>query len=73
VFSCCFYFHEQVNGIVHVSVPVSIVSIHLKLCKVCVELERNARKSGGGGDFSARNPVDLSYRNPLNIRSAWEI
>jgi hypothetical protein len=26
---------------------VSIVSLHLKLCKVCIEIEGNARRSGG--------------------------
>jgi hypothetical protein len=46
-FSCHLCFHGQVDGTVHVSVPVSIVSRHLKLCKVCIEPERNARKLGG--------------------------
>jgi hypothetical protein len=31
---------------VNVSFSVSIVSLHLKLCKVCIEPERNARRSG---------------------------
>jgi hypothetical protein len=47
VFSDRLYFHEKVNGTVHVSVPVSIVSLHLKISKVCIEPERNARKLGG--------------------------
>jgi hypothetical protein len=34
---------------VNVSFSVSIVSLHLKLCKVCIEPEGNARGLGGGG------------------------
>jgi hypothetical protein len=56
---------------VNVSFSVSIVSLHLKICKVCIEPDGNARGlGGGGGNFSVRNPLDLSYRDPLDTRSA---
>jgi hypothetical protein len=71
VFSCHFFFHEQVNGTVHVSVPVSIVSLHFEALQG-VHRAREERK-GIGRDFSTRNPVDLSYRNPLDARSVREI
>jgi hypothetical protein len=57
---------------VNVSFSVSIVSLHLKLCKVCIEPEGNAR-GWRRGNFSVRNPLDLSYRDPLDARSAREI
>jgi hypothetical protein len=39
--------HKQVNETVTVSFLVSIVSLHWELCKVCIEPERNVRKSRG--------------------------
>jgi hypothetical protein len=56
---------------VNVSFSVSIVSLHLKLCKVCIEPEEERQEIGR--NFSVRNPLDLSYRDPLDARSAWEI
>jgi hypothetical protein len=39
---------------VNVSFSVSIVSLHLKLCKLCIEPEGNARGLWGGGGGSLR-------------------
>jgi hypothetical protein len=57
-----------VNGTVHVSVPVSIISLHFEALQG-VHRAREEHK-GIGRNFSVRNPMDLSYQNPLDARSA---
>ena len=38
-----------------------------------VHRARREHKGIGGGKFSVRNPLDLSYRDPLDAKSAREI
>jgi hypothetical protein len=68
-FSCHFYLHEQVDGTVSFSSFNCFSSLEdLQGVHRAREEHREIRRN-----FLARNTMDLSYRNPSNTRSAWEI
>jgi hypothetical protein len=69
VFSCHLCFHEQVDGTVSFSSFNCFSSLEAlqgvhQAREECKEIKRN---------FSMINTMDLSYLNPSDARSAWEI
>jgi hypothetical protein len=68
-FPVIFCFHEQVDG------TVSFFQFQLFLFIEALQGVHRAREEHKEirRNFSVRNTLDLSYRNPLDARSAWEI
>ena len=68
VFSCYFLFYKQVDGTVRF-LAVSIVSLHLELCKVCIKLGRNVMEFF----FSSMGTLEGVHRAKEKTSWTWVI